>query len=168
MTSNKKTLGYIFLGIYSVFLIIFLVLALLPGESSASQSSFITDIVMKVIHFISFNKWNPDYETTHIVVRKLFGHFSYCAVMGVFLIIWIKCLITKEKLLKIGKIHLITSLIISAIVALTSELLQLIPVGRGCSIVDIGIDFAGHIMGISIVYIIILINARPNKIKKKE
>lgn len=151
---NKKTIGLIILGIYFLSLGVFIFFSLQSGDNSSEQSSFITDIFYKVIKFICGDKIEINYDTLHSIIRKLIGHFGYCVFMGILLSISLNLLIYN------GKIRLVIIVSSCLLVSIFSEFLELIPESRGCSVIDMGIDSLGHLLGIGIIYLILFLKKR--------
>ena len=97
----------------------------------------------------------------YLIVRKLFGHFGAFVVLGALACVVYLSFISNYKIsfpVLIGA---------GALTAIASELLQLIPEGRCCTLKDMGIDFSGYLLasavGIGIYIIVNLVKQRKAK-----
>ncbi len=87
-----------------------------------------------------------DAEKIEFFVRKL-AHFGMFALSG---------LLTGMSLFSIGRGRgaLMASLGLEAVIAVSNELVQLLPEGRACSVRDMLIDFSGAALGVGIAMLI--------------
>lgn len=93
-------------------------------------------------------------------IRKIIGHFSLFFLTGIFGILTFLSYFDKIK----KQISLLLNMGYGLYLAAISELLQLIPKGRSCTIEDILIDFIGYTLGCLLILAIIQIyNARKRK-----
>lgn len=139
-----------------ILMIVFVILAIMinafiiveagmSGSSSASQSSWVADIIAKVFHI------TPD-DNYHHIIRKLIGHFLLYVVDGVFTTLatyYILKYINKYK----TNIFLITYLLLGAFLACFSEFVQLLAANRGFAFVDMLINYSGFFLGGGIVFL---------------
>ena len=136
----------------------------LPEGSSKTWS----DTVVDVIKVITGGDIDPQTPITPSLswgklVRKVFGHFSLFMINGVFTYLYFFFLDIEKKMKK-NWLHLIYALSIGVIVAIFTELLQLVIPGRFGDIVDILIDIGGYLFGVGVTYLIIfLIRKHKNK-----
>lgn len=138
---NKKKINYYCLILYIFSILIAYFSSLQSGSASSSESSWITNLFLKVIESFNFLKIEIDYPTLHGIVRKLFGHFGWFFVMGIlgfftFLFLWD----VKPK-------GLLISLAIGIFVAITAELLQFLAEDRSPMVGDMVINFSGYVTG---------------------
>ena len=140
-----KKLKYVVLLIYLALVGVFFYFTLRRGEESARESSFVADIVLKVLRFVTFKRIEFDYDIIHHITRKLVGHYGYNVLIGLFGFLTIY-LFKKQH----GNICLVISIVLGLVIAISGELLQYIPASRGPSIVDAMINFGGEVSGILI------------------
>lgn len=87
------------------------------------------------------------------IVRKALGHFSWCAAMGIILLLAFKKRFSRLTL----SIFAITQ---AAAISSCAELIQAVTPGRYCTFGDIGINFFGYIAGFVITTVtLVIINA---------
>lgn len=154
MTKHQK-LGVLFSIIYCIGVLFFFIMSLQNGDDSSNKSSFLTDIVIKLIKIFNKNL-EIKYQLIHLIVRKVIGHFGYSCFLGVlgFLSWYFLRLKIQESVL----INLIVGLFIASI----SELLQLIPNDRGPSFGDIFINYAGYFFGVILIVFIVKVILKKN------
>lgn len=143
----KKYLKYIYLTIYILIITLIFIYALRDATESSSDSGGITKILLSLLE--TFNLENIiNVNTLSRLVRKLIGHFGLFFVCGFFGVNTFINFITNKKY------SIILNLITGLLIAIISELLQLIPVGRSCQISDMLIDYSGYLL-ICVIYIFI-------------
>lgn len=143
----KKYLKYIYLTIYILIITLIFIYALRDATESSSDSGRITKILLSLLE--TFNLENIiNVNTLSMLVRKLIGHFGLFFVCGFFGVNTFINFITNKKY------SIILNLITGLLIAIISELLQLIPVGRLCQISDMLIDYSGYLL-ICVIYIFI-------------
>ena len=143
----KKYLKYIYLTIYILIITLIFIYALRDATESSSDSGRITKILLSLLE--TFNLENIiNVNTLSMLVRKLIGHFGLFFVCGFFGVNTFINFITNKKY------SIILNLITGLLIAIISELLQLIPVGRSCQISDMLIDYSGYLL-ICVIYIFI-------------
>ena len=142
---------------YKILMIIFLILAVginvfiiveaaMSGSNSASQSSWVGDIIAKIFNI------TPDENFYHLV-RKLVGHFGLYVVNGVITTLAEYFLIKFKNQYK-EKLLLIIFLASGVALASISEFVQILAQNRGPAFTDILINFSGYFLGGGIVYLI--------------
>ena len=143
----KKYLKYIYLILYIITITFIFYYALRNASQSTSDAGRVTNIILSILKIINLED-KINVESLTVIVRKLIGHFGIFFICGFF---GIKTYINFIKNKKTSiKINLLAGLLI----AIISELLQLIPIGRSCQITDMIIDYSGYLI-ICIMYIII-------------
>lgn len=151
-----KITKYISLGLFIICIAYSWYASLQSGGESSGFSSEITRVFIDIISKV-FKNANDHFDAIHSVIRKLFGHFGFFVIMSIFGFYSFN--INKARLNK----NLLITLSLGIVIAVISELLQLLPEGRGCSIIDVGIDYSGYILGTAICFLI-----TKKIIKKKE
>ena len=142
-----------------VILIILLVLTFIKifdfssqnSEKSSNLSRTITEKVTSKIKFIQNLDTDKKEKVLHraeIVVRKL-AHFSEYTLVGILLMALMSTYEIKNKL------RVLVSFIIGVVYASSDEIHQSFIPGRTASIIDVGIDTSGVLLGIILVLIII-------------
>lgn len=120
--------------------------SMMPANQSAAESSQLLIYVNHVLGVINI-------QITEHVLRKM-AHFSEYAVLGL--------------LLRINfQRHLIVSLFLGLLVALTDETIQLFIEGRSGSVTDIWIDFSGILFSTLCLYLIRILVKRISKFGKE-
>ena len=158
-SKNNNIIKYIFLSIYIILVGIFYFFTLKSGEQSSKESGFVTDVFLGILRFFTFNKVEFDYDTLHLITRKLVGHYGYNLIIGLF------GYLTIYSFKGIGKNTLLISLIMGLFVAVSGELLQYIPANRGPNFIDMMINYGGEVSGILLVLLIIIV---INKKKQRQ
>lgn len=109
----------------------------MPGESSGQLSGWVGQLLHKLFPFLRL-----DTEQGHHFLRKL-AHFSEFAALGCCLG-WLMGMLEKPLWLGLG---------CGVGAACVDETIQIFSPGRHCSIVDVGIDSAGVLTGIVVLWI---------------
>lgn len=122
--------------------------------SSVSNESLVKTLTINVAKLAPSEDSN--YDDFIGFIRKALGHFMLFAIDGVLIFFSIYMFVKDNEKMKLWIISLI-SVGISVLVAACSELFQFIPKDRGPSIVDVGIDSLGALIGILIVFMVISI-----------
>lgn len=157
----KKVSTYIYLFIF-VGLIFFNITASLQSGSSSSGLSYtftqaVINVINKIIPSISI-----DFDSFHVIIRKLVGHFGYFGFMAIFGGLTFYGFIQKSRL----------SVIISGIVGLKisflSEAMQFMAIDRGPSLIDVLIDFSGYFIMTVIMFFIFNFIENKKKIERKK
>lgn len=151
----NKIKKYIFLIIYLFIITLIFFFALRNGEQSTTDSGRLIELLYKIIKLLKMDHIIDASSLAH-VVRKLIGHFGLFFVCGLFGCFTFHSFISDYK--KALLFHLLSGLLI----AIISELLQLIPLNRSCQFTDVLIDYSGYIVCTAIYVLIIYL------IKKKQ
>ena len=124
--------------------------SLMPGSVSSGESSFVTDMLIKVFPFLS----NAD--DAGLFVRKA-AHFSEFAVLGMLVSARIRDIdITVMKRVALSSFS-------GLVAAFTDETIQLFVEGRAGSVADMWIDLGGTVTGTLIAVLAIsLIRSRQD------
>jgi VanZ family protein len=148
--AKHRTAGIIYLSLFVIITLVIFVFAGLSGDISSSQSGWVADILNSVLRFFSINLSGEQFDIFALVVRKVLGHFLIFLLDGVF------GYLALLKLLKINRVWLGLSIATAAMfgVAGISELIQYFTSGRSANWGDVGIDVAGALIGILIVFLI--------------
>ena len=172
--SKYKIVSIILFLIYIGLFIGFVSMALEDSAKSTDTSSVVAEVVVEVVEAVTPSDYVVNEEKVHLFTRKLIGHFGYNMVMGAILMLAIYFLFKKDKeedfKIKYLFNFAIISFITSIVIAVLSELLQLIPSGRSCSFTDMAIDYGGAVLGIivSLVILLIIWKVKNNKKIDKE
>ena len=141
---NKKTL--IKWGLPFLWLIVIWGHSLMPGEISGGESSFITQIITKILPFIN------NEEQAESFIRKA-AHFTEFAVLAVLIAIAFRTFVEPG-------IKLALNTVLSGLVAaFIDETIQLFVEGRSGEVKDMWIDLAGVCVGMLITLLVM----RPKK-----
>lgn len=153
----KKCIKYIFLILYLVVISIIFMSSLETGKESSEDSTEVTTVIVDEVKKITDDQVQLDFDTTHFYVRKIIGHFGsfmLCSVLGL-LCFYFFTLKNKKAV--------IISISIGLIVAVVSELLQLLSEGRSCEIRDMLIDYGGYLFGTIFTLLIICLIKKHKK-----
>lgn len=159
---NKK-LFFIFLTISILIFILIIALSLNNGDESSSQSSFFVDVIDKVLPPIIDKNGNDVIKSDWFMtfIRKLVGHYGLFLIYAIF--VNLTFFQTKLKVY----LELLFSFLVGLFTAILSELVQMIPQGRGPSPIDVLIDSSGYLTCILIFIIILVIIYQKKKKTKK-
>ena len=125
--------------------------SLADGESSGALSKMVTEFLCDIIGEVPAD----DFEETHHFVRKA-AHFTEFAVLGV-LYALIKYTLDKKAVSSL----LFFPISCTLFTAVTDEFIQSFT-GRGSSVRDVMLDFAGALTGIAIMVILTSITRRKH------
>lgn len=136
-----KVCKIVFSIIYILLIVFCFFNSLQSANVSSEMSGGITNYIVIFIEKILSND-NLDYNIIHKVVRKVIGHYLYHVVVGVIgIIVYLLFLNNNKK-------AFIVAIIVSLMLSIISELLQLFAEGRSFSAVDILINYSGFLTGI--------------------
>lgn len=153
----KKYIKYIFLILYLASIAMIFMSSLETGKESSEDSSEVTTVIVDEVKKITDDKVQLDFDTTHFYVRKIIGHFGsfmLCSILGL-LCFYLFTLKNKKAV--------IVSISTGLIVAVVSELLQLLSEGRSCEIIDMLIDYSGYLCGTIFTLLIICLIKKKKK-----
>ena len=122
----------------------------LPGELSGAESSFIVDLITRILDI--------DAETVSFIVRKL-AHFTEYLILGIFLALDTRDIADRRHEETVSAFIWIVPFFIGALYAATDELHQSFVPGRSCELRDVMIDSAGVAAG---ALILILMKRKAN------
>lgn len=126
------------------------------GETSGSLSRKVTEFIIEIIskiRTINFELKLNYIEKLHPIIRKI-AHFSIYTSVG-FSMMGFMCTFDIRTIFKI-----IISFGVGSAYAISDEIHQYFVPGRGPSIIDVGIDSLGVILGIFLIIILIIFNER--------
>ena len=171
MTKTKIT-SIVFIVIYILLLSYFIIMGLEDSKKSQETSGKVEEIVTEVIDTVTPSDYQVSEETVSVITRKVIGHFGYNVLMGIVLLLAIFFfLYLKIDLSDFGKGMIIIfaiTLALSFVMAIFSELIQLIPSGRSCEIKDMAIDFSGGALGAAISLVGCLVYLKTKNKKRDE
>ena len=160
-----------------ILLIIFTVLALLinayivyhaclNGEQSTEASQGVIEVSEDVVNTISPGTINEtNYASFATFIRKAFGHFGLFVISGLLtslaVYFWIKD--TKWYRFYLG---IVISFAIGALIATTTEIIQLNVPNRSGEFIDVIIDSSGYLLGLGIVTLILFLIIRHQNKKQ--
>ena len=127
------------------------------GETSAKESGTVAEVIENVINNIQEDTINAtNRDDFFFAVRKIVGHFSLFLVNGVFSTLALFLFLEEKKYYKFY--WLITATLVTGfVIASFSEIAQLFVVGRSGAFSDIGIDFAGYLLGAGGVVLVLFL-----------
>lgn len=167
---KKKSI--ILLVLFTLFNLFIFYEALTPAAGSTEQSNSVAKIIVEIVEV--FGEKLTEAESQHLShnVRKLIGHY------GLFVIDGILGLSFFFSLSKNKRQELLFSCLTGLVAAIIAELLQLIPEGRSCEVLDMLINFSGYLTGVLLVIIVIKIyrkakqrrnrNGKQNEVNREE
>lgn len=137
-----KLIKYLLLTGLIIGIVVILTEALLPANISKIQSDAVTSVVKPIEHAEKLNM------PLNLYVRKAIGHFGAFFLLGICAIgYFLFCFKRVES-------SFLICLLIGLFVSVGSELLQMIPEGRVCTISDMVLDFFGFFISSSIIFIV--------------
>lgn len=140
--------------------IFILVNGFIVGEASAAESGNIAQFLASIINSFAPNTINDgNFETFAFIMRKLVGHFGLFAVDAVFSTLAIYFFTITKKWYKFYWLSMM-GLGTGFIVAILSELAQIITPDRVGSWADVGVDFGGFFLGFAIVILVLFLSKK--------
>ncbi len=125
------------------------------GEASGLRSAMVTEWLNRLIGHLGI-----DYRFTVYTVRKL-AHLTEFMLLGLFLMLTLR--VYTNRLLP----HISWPLFAGLFTAVCDETIQLLGRGRGPSLRDVWIDFAGFTIGLCIALFLIRSARRPKRSTRK-
>lgn len=141
----KKIIRILLLILYIELFVFFCYQSSKTGEESAGISLEVAKVIKNMIESV-FNN-NVDIDKIHGIIRKVIGHFSF---FGLFSIVSF-CFYITFKNRKIFIIHFLVGLVLAVISEFVFEANS---IGRSANLMDVGIDYAGFLVGTLFTYII--------------
>lgn len=126
-----------------------------PGEASGLRSVMVTEWLNRLIGHLGI-----DYRFTAYMVRK-FAHLTEFMLLGLFLTLTLR--VYTNRLMS----HISWPLFAGLFTAVCDESIQLFSHGRGASLRDVWIDFAGFTIGLCIALFLIRSVRRPKRPTRK-
>ncbi len=161
----RHILFYIFLTLSVATYTWILVESGVNGSNCANESlGLVNSFIAWVKTFAPDSPIVQDPETTHTVIRKLVGHFLFFGLAGIFTSLTFVFLDDGLSKRKIESIILMAS--VGFIMALASELIQLVTPGRFFMFTDVLIDFSGFVLFAGFVYLISFLVFKRQEKKK--
>ena len=158
---ENKTLKWVFLSLFILTSFAHFAFSLQRAEQSSEVSKGVTEVVVEVINDVTNS--NITVEEAGGVVRKVIGHFMWFGLIGIFGYLTFRSFFFKKYYLTLS-IGIPTGFVI----ALISELLQMLSSGRSCEFKDMMIDFGGYLTAFLVFIIVYLILFLVNKKKENE
>lgn len=164
---KRQIVKWIMFGIALATNIFILVNGFISGDSSAEESNNIAHFLASIINFFVKDTINPsNFGEFASVVRKLVGHFGLFTFDAVFSTLAIYYFLAEEKWFKFYW-FILMSLSLGLVVAILSELAQLVTPDRYGSWADVGIDFGGYFLGFIVVFLVLVLSKKI-KIKNNQ
>lgn len=169
---KSKILSIVFIVIYLALLSYFVIMGLEDSKKSTETSGVVVEVVTEVIESVTPPDYVVNEEKVAFLTRKIVGHFGYNVLMGIFLLLACLCFfivkIDYNKYFKyLIKCFLLT-FVTTLVIAIVSELIQLIPSGRSCEVKDMLIDFSGGVLGLVLSSLGFLIYCKTKNKKESE
>ena len=163
---NKKivTCKWIFFTLMLVVNAFIIYQSCLPKASSRNWSDAVIDVI-KVITDGSVDSSTPITPNMSwgSFIRKAIGHFGLFAIDGVVTFLYFHFLYLDKKFTN-RNLYIYIAAVLGIIVAVVTELLQLVIPGRYGDVIDILIDIGGYVVGVVITFFIVyLVNRQKNK-----
>ena len=167
MSKRRTIVKWIIFGLAIAINVFILVNGFLNGEASTKESDGFSKAAADVINGISENTiTEKNFSAFAGFNRKLFGHFLLFVASGLASTFTLHDFIKHPKF---GKSYfiLLWSMCFGVIMAVASELAQLVTDGRAFSIIDILIDSGGYSLGTLIIFLCFFIKELKNKNNKE-
>ena len=162
---KRQIVKWVMFGLALATNIFILVNGFIVGEISSVESGNTAKFIASIINFFVHDAINSsNFDTFASVIRKLVGHFGLFAVDAVFSTLAIYYFSIDKKWYKFYWLFAM-SLGLGLLVAMLSELAQIMTPDRYGSWVDVGIDFGGYCLGFGVVILILFLSKRliPSK-----
>lgn len=138
-----------------------LINAFMNGEASAKESNSVAHTAADAINTIKPETITPsNFPQFAFNLRKAVGHFGLFALSGGFTS-WALYLFVKETKVGYFLYQLAMTLGFGLLLAVLTELAQILVDGRYGTFADVGIDFAGYFSGVFLVFLIFLLIKSP-------
>lgn len=158
---ENKTLKWVFLSLFILTSLAHFAFSLQRAEESSEVSKGVTEVVVEVINDVTNS--NITVEEAGGVVRKVIGHFMWFGLIGIFGYLTFRSFFFKKYYLTLA-----TGIPTGFVIALISELLQMLSSGRSCEFKDMMIDLGGYLTAFLVFIIVYLIVFFVNKKKENE
>lgn len=163
MSKKRIVIKWIIFGLAIAINVFILVNGFLNGDVSKQESDGFSHAAADVINSISENTiTEKNFPAFAGFNRKLFGHFLLFTTSGLTSTFSIHDFVKHPKLRK-SYFVLVFSMVFGVLMAVLSELAQLVTNGRAFSGIDILIDSGGYLLGAIIIFLPLFIK----DIKKK-
>ena len=163
MSKKRTVIKWIIFGLAIAINVFILVNGFLNGEVSSKESDGFSKAAADVINTVSKDTiTEKNFPAFAGFNRKLFGHFLLFVLSGLASTFAIHDLVKRPKF---GKSYFILawSMAFGVVIAVLSELAQLITDGRAFSFVDILIDSGGYLLGSLIIFLCLFIAEHKKK-----
>ena len=140
------------------------------GEVSAKESNSLAETAANAINTLRPETITPtNFPTFAFNLRKVVGHFGLFALSGGFTS-WALYLFVKETKVDYFLYQLAMTLGFGLLLAVITELAQILVDGRYGTFADVGIDFGGYFSGVFLVFLILFLKKSPifKKAKNEE
>lgn len=154
---KKGALFWIVLIVTIAINIFIIVNACINGEASAEESNTVAHTTADVINAVKPETiTEANFSRFAFSLRKILGHFSLFALSGIMSTLSI-LMLTKNSRLDNIFYQFTNTLSHGIVLAIISEYLQTLTDGRSGNVKDIWIDFAGYILGVVLMLLVITI-----------
>ena len=171
----KKSLAsiitrYVILAIAIAINVFIIVNAFIEGAKSSEISNGASDVAIKVIEEVSPGTFSSEVSRMSFkqFFRKFAGHFCLFGLNGIFSSIAFYLFLRDFKVIPRWSIHFMSG-VFGFIMAVLSELAQVVTNGRNGTMKDVVIDSSGYLLGlIAVVIVVLIVEFNIKNIQKKQ
>jgi len=158
---KEKILKWFIFAIALAINLFIIINAFINGEASAKESDSVAHTAAEIINTVKPETITPaNYPRFSFNFRKAVGHFGLFGVSGIFTT-WSFYLFLKDTKCGYFLYQLLMTTGVGLVLALISEFTQIFIEGRSGNWLDVGIDFFGYFLGISLLFLIFLFKKSP-------
>lgn len=166
---KENILKWVVLALAVAVNVFIIVNGFIEGAKSAEISGNFSQVVENIVNDISEGTvTDANRVQFRAFNRKLFGHFCLCGLSGILTTLSYH-LFLKDYQIGFHVFGMVISSTFGFMIALFSELAQLVTKDRVFAMKDVAIDFVGYFLGILLIYLLLIIAKSPVfKFKKKQ
>ena len=127
------------------------------GQDSGSSQDLSDGLLMKILNFLNLDLEEGTVGFLSVFIRKA-AHFTIYAILGALI-----CILMKSGYDMKGKKCFFIPALVSGLYAFTDEFHQLFISGRSGQLTDVLLDFAGAVMGVTVVMLVFTLTKRRKK-----
>ena len=158
---ENRIMKWVFLAFFIITSLTHFAFSLQRAEESSEVSKGVTEVVVEVINDVTNS--NITVEEAGGVVRKVIGHFMWFGLIGIFGYLTFRSFFFKKYYLTLA-----IGIPSGFVIAVISELLQMLSSGRSCEFRDMMIDLGGYLTAFIVFIIVYMIIFLINKRKKTD
>ena len=158
---ENRIMKWVILAFFIITSLTHFAFSLQRAEESSEVSKGVTEVVVEVINDVTNS--NITVEEAGGVVRKVIGHFMWFGLIGIFGYLTFRSFFFKKYYLTLA-----IGIPSGFVIAVISELLQMLSSGRSCEFRDMMIDLGGYLTAFIVFIIVYMIIFLINKRKKTD